>query len=72
MTKNSVPQGKIRSFRNSDTFKTKFKANETTLGNVFITDLFKVSLDLRMFYTLWPVQKFNVIRLLVQSFYEQR
>ena len=38
MTRNSVPQEKIRTF---NFLKTRFEANKTIQGNAFVIDLFK-------------------------------
>ena len=48
MTKNSVPQGKIRSLRLSIALKLGSKQKKNTIqGNAFIIDLFKTFLGLK-------------------------
>ena len=45
--KNSAPQGKSRSFKTFKCLKTRFEANKTTEGNVFVINLFKIFLSLK-------------------------
>ena len=49
MTKNSAPQGKIRSLRLSIALKLGSKQKKITQGKAFIIDLFKTFLGLKTY-----------------------